>query len=264
MPFHFSSGIIVASFFVSLIGSVTTVELLHRKREGKGWTVWYDRLLPLLDLGPRPGLSLTVIFDRLQHLAISVSFGLVAIWCMHFVGNRAITMGNGDLSIQLYYNSGFTALSVFLPIVFLLFGFTTVELRQPSQRWFWPSLVLAGMIAGLAITGMHYVGNFGISNYKLTNPASHVVGSAAIACVASITALSLFFYFKERWINSWIRRLACACLLAGAVSGMHWTATSGTRYTLSSMDASHSKMSRNTNLIVAIVVVCIGSSCALK
>jgi NO-binding membrane sensor protein with MHYT domain len=197
---------------------------------------------------------------RLQHLAISVSFGLVAIWCMHFVGNRAITMADGELRYQLYYNSGFTALSVFLPIIFLFFGFTTVELRQPSQRFFWPSLVLAGMIAGLAITGMHYVGNFGINNYRLTNPAGYVVGSAAIACVASITALSLFFYFKERWINSWVRRLACAFLLAGAVSGMHWTATSGTRYTLSSLSNGHSSISRDTNLIVAIVVVSYVSS----
>ncbi|KIW05171.1 uncharacterized protein PV09_03722 [Verruconis gallopava] len=240
VPFRLSSGIIIASFFVSLVGSVTTVELLHRRREGKGWLLW------------------------LQHLAISVSFGLVAIWCMHFVGNRAITMGNGDPSIQLYYNPGFTALSVFLPIVFLFFGFTTVEFRQPGQRFFWPSLVLAGVIAGLAITGMHYVGNFGISNYKLTNPAGYVVGSAAIACTASVVALSLFFYFKERWINSWIRRLAYACLLAGAVSGMHWTATVGTSYTLSDARGQGSTVSRDTNLIVAIVVsllacvVCLG------
>jgi NO-binding membrane sensor protein with MHYT domain len=118
-------------------------------------------------------------------------------------------------------------------------------------------LVLAGIIAGLAITGMHYVGNFGISNYKLTNPAGYVVGSAAIACAASVTALSLLFYIKERWINSWVRRLACACLLAGAVSGMHWTATVGTRYTLSSLRTGSGSMSRDTNLIVAIVVVCV-------
>lgn len=42
VPFRFSSGIIIASFFVSLVGSVTTVELLHRRREGKGWVIWYD------------------------------------------------------------------------------------------------------------------------------------------------------------------------------------------------------------------------------
>jgi len=45
VPFHFQSGVIIASYFVSLVGSITTVELLHRKREGKGWTTWYSYLL---------------------------------------------------------------------------------------------------------------------------------------------------------------------------------------------------------------------------
>jgi hypothetical protein len=40
VPFRFDSGIIIASFFVSLVGAITTVELLHRKREGKGWASW--------------------------------------------------------------------------------------------------------------------------------------------------------------------------------------------------------------------------------
>jgi len=40
VPFRFDPGIIVASYFVSLVGSITTVELLHRRREGKGLTSW--------------------------------------------------------------------------------------------------------------------------------------------------------------------------------------------------------------------------------
>lgn len=172
---------------------------------------------------------------------------------MHFVGNRAIILGNGEKGIQLYYNSGFTALSAFLPVIFLMLGFTTVELRQPGQSFFWPALFIAAVIAGLAITGMHYVGNFGITNYHVRNPAQYVVGSAAIAIFASIVALSLFFYFKERWINSLPRRLICACILAGAVSGMHWLATMGTSYQLKSMNSVNSG-NRNTNLIIAIVI----------
>ncbi|KAE9986520.1 hypothetical protein EG328_005406 [Venturia inaequalis] len=230
VPFHFQSGVIIASYFVSLVGSITTVELLHRKREGKGWTPW------------------------LQQLAIAVSFGLVAIWCMHFVGNRAIVLGNGEKELQLYYNPGFTTLSVFLPIVFLFLGFTTVELRQPGQAFFWPSLVVAGIVAGLAITGMHYVGNFGINNYTLVNPPQFVVGAGLIAITACCIALALFFYFKGKWINSFPRRVACACLLAGAVSGMHWTASIGTRYTLRDTPPDRLGMSRDTNLIVAIVL----------
>ncbi|MBE7179828.1 MAG: hypothetical protein INR71_01250 [Terriglobus roseus] len=184
---------------------------------------------------------------------MSVSFGLVAIWCMHFVGNRAIILGDGSKELQLYYNSGFTALSAFLPVIFLFFGFTTVELRQPGQPFFWPSLIIASFIAGLAITGMHYVGNFGITNYKVRNPAQYIVGAAAIAIFASVVALSLFFYFKERWINSLPRRLICACILAGAVSGMHWLATMGTTYQISVGDKVTTG-NRNTNLIIAIVI----------
>jgi NO-binding membrane sensor protein with MHYT domain len=192
---------------------------------------------------------------RLSQLAISVSFGLVAIWCMHFVGNRAIILGNGDKGIQLYYNPGFTALSAFLPIIFLFCGLTTVEVRRPGQRFFWPALVVAGVVAGLAITGMHYVGNFGISNYHLHFPAGYIVGAAAIAICASIAALILFFYFKERWINSLPRRLGCSCLLAGAVSGMHWVASVGTTYTLQNATPDAASDGRDTTLIVAIVIV---------
>ncbi|KAF2399062.1 hypothetical protein EJ06DRAFT_563392, partial [Trichodelitschia bisporula] len=237
VPFHFNSGIIVASYFVSLVGAVTTIELLHRRREGKRWV------------------------NVLQQFAISVSFGLVAIWCMHFVGNRAIVLGDGSHGLQLYYNPGYTVLSVFLPVIFLFVGFTTVELRQPGRALFLPSLVFAGVIAGLAITGMHYVGNFGITNYKLYNPVGYVVGAAAIAICASVTALMLFFYFKEKWINSLPRRVVCACLLAGAVSGMHWVASVGTKYRLVTAQHTHSEAARNSTLIVAIVISLL--SCAV-
>lgn len=41
VPWHFSPGIIVASFFASLIGTLLTVEVLHRKRLGKSWISRY-------------------------------------------------------------------------------------------------------------------------------------------------------------------------------------------------------------------------------
>ncbi|KAF1988073.1 hypothetical protein K402DRAFT_40426 [Aulographum hederae CBS 113979] len=238
VPFKLSPGIIIASYFVSLAGALTTVELLHRRREGKGWITW------------------------LQQLGVAVSFGLVAIWCMHFVGNRAIVLGDGSPSIQLYYNPGFTTLSAFLPIVFLFVGFTTVELKPPGSRMFWPALILTGFIAGLAITGMHYIGNLGINNYNVNNPPSYIVGAAAIAVCASLCALSLFYYFKERWINSFPRRFLCACILAGAVSGMHWLATVGTSYKLIAPRIGNTG-DRNNNLIVAIVLSLIACSACL-
>lgn len=179
---------------------------------------------------------------------------------MHFVGNRAIVLGDGSAGLQLYYNPGFTTLSAFLPIIFLFLGFTTVELKRPGSRLFWPALVFTGVIAGLAVTGMHYVGNLGIRNYHVNNPIGYVLGAACIAIAASLTALSLFYYFRERWINSFSRRLMCACILAGAVSGMHWLATVGTSYRLTGTRIGDPG-SRDNNLIVAIVlslVACVG------
>jgi NO-binding membrane sensor protein with MHYT domain len=173
---------------------------------------------------------------------------------MHFVGNRAIILGDGRPELQLVYSPGYTALSAFLPIVFLLIAFTIIEFRQPGEKAFWPCLVLSSFIVGLAFTGMHYVGNFGVSNYDLSNKAAFIVGAGAFAIAASLTALSLFFYFKEKWVNSFWRRIACASVLASAVPVLHWVATVGTTYRLKA-EGEDKTYSRNVNLIVAIICV---------
>jgi len=129
---------------------------------------------------------------------------------MHFIANRAIIMGDGSPLMQLNYSAGYTALSAFLPIVCLLVAFTLLEIQHPGQPLFWPFLIVSGFILGLSICGMHYVGNFGISNYSLYNPPGFVVGAASIALGASIAALSMFFYFREKWVNSLPMRMVCA------------------------------------------------------
>ncbi|OCK80063.1 hypothetical protein K432DRAFT_280531, partial [Lepidopterella palustris CBS 459.81] len=229
VPFHFQWYLILASYFVSLVGAYTTVELLHRRKTGNGWLSWYA-------LG-----------------GCSVSFGLVAIWCMHFVGNRAIILGDGKTEIQLYYNAGFTALSVFMPIVFLFFGFTVAERFTRTKRSLYASLIVTGLAAGLAITGMHYIGNFGTTNYFLSNKKSYVVGAAAIAVVACWFSFTIFFHQKEHWINTWWRRMLIAFFLAATISGMHWTATVGTTYKLKKYYQG-SGANRNKNLIIAIAM----------
>ena len=173
---------------------------------------------------------------------------------MHFVGNRAIVLGNGEAELQLYYSPSYTALSAFLPIIFLFGAFMIADLKQKKSQLLFLYLCLSGFVAGLSITGMHYVGNFGIVNYKLENPIAHIIGAAAIAIISCIIALTLFFLQKEMWINSLWRRIVCAIVLASAVSGMHWVASIGTRYTLT-QGRKGSVTERNTNLIVAVVMV---------
>jgi NO-binding membrane sensor protein with MHYT domain len=104
---------------------------------------------------------------------------------------------------------------------------------------------------------MHYLGQAGISNYTSVYDIRNVVGSAVVAVVASIVALSVFFVLRATWTNSWWKRALCAIVLAGAVSGMHWLASVGTEYRLNRVlsNSPPSNISRNATVIVVIVLV---------
>ncbi|KAH6639482.1 hypothetical protein C7974DRAFT_132435 [Boeremia exigua] len=222
--------LIFCSYLVSLIGSATTVELLHRRVSGSGWRAW------------------------VQIAGCSVSFGLVAIWCMHFVGNRAIVLGDGEAEIQLYYSPAFTTLSAIIPVVAIFLGLMVADRfykRSKHAAVRIASLVVCGICAGAAITEMHYLGNNGTTNYRLHLNWSHVFGAAGIAVGASLLSFGLFFHWSGLWLNNIARRAVVACFLALAVSGMHWTGAAGTWYEVRGYH-NGSGQERNITLIIAL------------
>lgn len=180
--------------------------------------------------------------------------GGIAIWCMHYIGNRAIVLGGGQDILQIAYSPGFTALSFFIPILVLLVAFIAMGSKDRASIY---RVVLGGSLAGSTICGMHYLGQAGISNYTCVYSVTHIVGSAVVAVVASVTALSVFFILRATWTNSWWKRALCAIILAGAVSGMHWVASIGTNYRLKhiSPTVSNGDISRDSTVIVVIVLV---------
>jgi NO-binding membrane sensor protein with MHYT domain len=180
--------------------------------------------------------------------------GGIAIWCMHYIGNRAIVLGGGPAVLQISYNPGFTALSFFVPIIVLLVAFTAMGSHDRVSIF---RVVVGGGLAGLAICGMHYLGQTGISNYTCVYEVKNVVGSAVIAVAASVVALSVFFILRATWTNSWWKRALCAIILAGAVSGMHWLASVGTQYRLRQvpLPTLQGNISRNATIIVVIALV---------
>ena len=106
---------------------------------------------------------------------------------------------------------------------------------------------------------MHYLGNASISNYTCVYTPVNVVGAALIAVAASTVALSLFFVARASWTSSWWKRALSAVVLAGAVSGMHWCAATGTRYRLVDLNQGGrsggdvgSQASRRSTVIVVI------------
>jgi NO-binding membrane sensor protein with MHYT domain len=84
------------------------------------------------------------------------SMGGVAIWCMHYIGNRAIVLYGGQNRLQLSYSAGFTVLSFFMPVVVLLLAYIVIGGVENPAIW---RLLVGGTFAGAAICGMHYLVN---------------------------------------------------------------------------------------------------------
>ncbi|KAH9205173.1 hypothetical protein DL95DRAFT_430095 [Leptodontidium sp. 2 PMI_412] len=233
VPRAFSAGYVVLSYVVSYVGAWTTLELINCRTSRRGLYNWY-----LL-------------------CGSSVSMGGIAIWCMHYISNRAIVLGDVQFAMQITYSPAYTALSFFVPITVLLVAFIILG---SDDRVSIIRVTIGGTLAGLAICGMHYLGQAGISNYICVFKVENVVGSAIIAVVASIVALSVFFVLRAAWTNSWWKRALCAIILAGAVFGMHWTASIGTQYRLKQDDYSLSH-SISPHLTVIVVIVLSITAC---
>ena len=90
-------------------------------------------------------------------------------------------------------------------------------------------------------------------NYSSTYEIGNVVGSIIIAIAATNIALVLFFRLQSKWDDAFWKRAGCALLLAGAVSGMHWTAATGTSYTLIP-ESENSASGKWTVIVVAVIV----------
>ncbi|KIW82278.1 hypothetical protein Z517_05305 [Fonsecaea pedrosoi CBS 271.37] len=199
----YDAGHIVLSFFTSLIGCITTLELLQRRTSTRGAYNWF-----LL-------------------VASAITMGGIGIWGMHFVGNRAIVLQNGDRRRQILYNPGFTAISFFMPIIVLLFAFYTLGMPARARPL---HVAIAACLTGAAACAMHYLGQYGVENYVCSYRVQNVAGAAIIAVLASYTALGIFFRLRDAWKDGWWKRALCGVILATAVSGMHWTAAVGTDY----------------------------------
>ena len=179
--------------------------------------------------------------------------GAVAIWSMHYIGNRAIVMAKGEAYLQIQYSPGFTAGSFFLPVCIIAIAFYLFSISEKVSIL---GTMIGGLLVGSAVCGMHYMGQKGIANYTPIYAWRKVLGSAIIAVVANTIALGVFFYFKSAWTNSWWKRLACASLLAVSVSGMHWLATVGTVYRMKSdMMEKVTGLSREATVVVVICLV---------
>jgi len=192
---NFSYGLTnpVLGYLVSCLGAFLGLRCLTRARahEGRGRAGW---------------------------LAVAaIAVGACGIWAMHFIAMLGFTVPGQ----QIRYNVPLTISSMILAIAVVGVGLFIVGYGDGT----WPRLLTGGVIVGLGVASMHYLGMAAMS---MTGSMSYAPGlfglSILIAIVAGTAAL---------WIGTWVRGLAAtfgASLVMGvAVSGMHYTGMAAMR-----------------------------------
>jgi NO-binding membrane sensor protein with MHYT domain len=150
--------------------------------------------------------------DRVPWLLLAaISLGTTGIWVMHFIG----MLGYSVAGQTVRFNVLITIASLVIAVVFVLGGLLIVGLRRPS----WGNLLIAGIITGLGVSAMHYVGMAAIEmQARMTYSLPLVALSVLIGIVAATAALGAAL--RLRGIRS---TLGASLIMGVAVSGMHYT-----------------------------------------
>ena len=182
--------------------------------------------------------------------------GGMAVWCMHFIGNYAIILGEGK-GMQAAYNPGMTVLACLFPIVITAMTFLVVA---SDHTFSYVRVGLGGTLAGLGFCGAYYAGQAHISNYNCLYDIKFVVAAVILAVVTNISGIGIYSWFRSTWGPDWWLRAICALLLAVAISGMFWLSSLGTMYQIKTGVGPSSGMRTATTISVLVLVSNIVSS----
>jgi len=141
----------------------------------------------------------------------AVALGATSIWAMHFIA----MLGFAIPGQTILYNVPITLASMVLAIVVVGVGLFIVAYGNGS----WQRLLAGGVIVGLGVASMHYIGMIAMvmPDTMSYNPLLVLV-SVAIAIIAGTTALWI-----GTWVRGWLPTLGASLVMGVAVSGMHYT-----------------------------------------
>jgi NO-binding membrane sensor protein with MHYT domain len=189
LPVSYDYSMIALSWIVSAIGAFTALSAISRARRADG------------------GL------DRFNVIMAGVALGGVGIWSMHFIGMLAwkVELGVG-------YRLFETLVSLVAAIVVSALALGYVAKGEATIK----RLLIAGPLAGIGVTVMHYLGMYSMRFYGFFDwNYATVAVSAAIAMTAATVALWLAFNTRKTW-----HRAVAAQVMATAVCTMHYTGMS--------------------------------------
>ncbi|MCB0208915.1 MAG: GAF domain-containing protein [Anaerolineae bacterium] len=151
----------------------------------------------------------------------------IGIWSMHFTGMLAF-----KLPIPVLYDIPIVFVSLLVAIIA-----SSIALFVASrERLKWPQLVMGGIVMGIAIAAMHYIGMAAMRlNATITYDPFFFTLSIIVAITASLAALWLSFEFRSdsTLVWNWLK-ISSAVVMGGAIAGMHYIGMHAAIFTPSS------------------------------
>ena len=136
------------------------------------------------------------------------------IWTMHFVGMMGFSVAESAIS----YDVPLTLVSLGVAIVVVGIGVFIVGYRDTGPA----TLATAGLVTGLGVAAMHYIGMESMSlRGEFAYDPVLVVLSVLIAVVAATAAL-----WAAMTVRGFLPSLGASAIMGVAVTGMHYTGMS--------------------------------------
>ncbi|GAA4228719.1 MHYT domain-containing protein [Actinomadura meridiana] len=141
----------------------------------------------------------------------ALAIGGTGIWVMHFIAMLGFSVPGAEIryDVPLTMLSCVVAVAVVAAGLFMV-GFGTTRLR---------SIVLGGVIMGLGVASMHYMG---MAAMNMSGHVEYGTGLVSLSVLIAVVAASVALWFALSVRGAWAT--AGAALIMGvAVTGMHYT-----------------------------------------
>ena len=187
---HFTFGVItpVLAYLASCIGAATGLSATSRARAASDATT------------------------RSAWLVVgALAIGGTGVWVMHFVAMLGFTV----TGMPINYDVPVTIISALVAVVVVAIGLFLVGFGGDRL----PFLLTGGVVAGLGVAVMHYMG---MSAMRMTGHLQYSAGVVALSVLIAIVAATAALWLAVN-VRGPLATTGAAMVMGLAVSGMHYT-----------------------------------------
>lgn len=224
-PVHGSHdlSLVTLSLIIAFMASLTAIDTARRVHFSVGWR-------------------------RVMWLVSGSAAMGIGIWSMHFIAMLAF-----KLSVPVTYDKFLVAVSIVVAIVASLCGLYYSTQQSTSNA----KLIIGGIIMGIGICGMHYIGMAAMKGVQVTYDPLLFTLSIFIAIGASVIALMLAFQFRdsENGISN-RAKVVSGVVMGSAIAGLHYTGMAAASYAVDPVGVEKvtSTMIDTSQVVIAVTI----------